>query len=162
MMTQRLTLTHIIPELLIPSCGRRLHCTRRRMQLVVMAAVLALAGAGQGCSFGCHPTNISILVESCGRSELVSTTICEGQCYHTVTDESDCKHTASTLVCFKAWICKGSLCPLIRGQRWHNVNTFSIPLIPSQFSWIILSHIYQIRCKKKKWLLLTGKIDNSG
>nr|prf gonadotropin:SUBUNIT=beta:ISOTYPE=I [Morone saxatilis] len=52
------------------------------MQLVVMVAVLALAGAGQGCSFGCHPTNISIQVESCGLTEVIYTTICEGQCYH--------------------------------------------------------------------------------
>lgn len=82
---------------LIPSCGRRLCCTLQRMQLVVMAAVLALAGARQGCSFGCHPTNISILVESCGRTELVYTTICEGQCYHEVTDDS-----APKLFCLKA------------------------------------------------------------
>ncbi|XP_051234912.1 gonadotropin subunit beta-1 isoform X2 [Dicentrarchus labrax] len=52
------------------------------MQLVVMVAVLALARAGQGCSFGCHPTNISIQVESCGLTEVIYTTICEGQCYH--------------------------------------------------------------------------------
>ncbi|XP_075874832.1 gonadotropin subunit beta-1-like [Nelusetta ayraudi] len=51
------------------------------MQLVVMAAVLALAGAGQGCIFGCRPTNISMFVESCGSTEQVFTTICEGQCY---------------------------------------------------------------------------------
>nr|AET99103.1 follicle stimulating hormone beta subunit precursor [Monopterus albus] len=52
------------------------------MQLVVMAVVLALVGAGQGCSFSCHPTNISIPVESCGSTEYVSTTICEGKCYN--------------------------------------------------------------------------------
>ncbi|XP_008304086.1 gonadotropin subunit beta-1-like [Stegastes partitus] len=52
------------------------------MQLVVMAAALALAGARQSCSFGCRPTNTSIKVESCGSSELVYTTVCEGQCYH--------------------------------------------------------------------------------
>nr|AQS95492.1 Fsh beta subunit [Scatophagus argus]ARB50522.1 follicle stimulating hormone [Scatophagus argus] len=52
------------------------------MQLVVMAALLALVEAGRGCSFGCHPTNISIPVESCGIAELVHTTICAGQCYH--------------------------------------------------------------------------------
>ncbi|XP_071752280.1 gonadotropin subunit beta-1-like [Centroberyx gerrardi] len=51
------------------------------MQLVVMAAMLALAGAGQGCSFGCRPTNISITVESCGSSESVYTTMCAGQCF---------------------------------------------------------------------------------
>ncbi|KAK2853719.1 hypothetical protein Q5P01_006380 [Channa striata] len=61
---------------------RCLCCTRQRMQLVVMAAVLALAGAGQGCSFGCHPTNISIPVDSCGITEYIFTTICAGQCYH--------------------------------------------------------------------------------
>uniref|UniRef100_A0A4W6ETB8 Glycoprotein hormone subunit beta domain-containing protein n=2 Tax=Lates calcarifer TaxID=8187 RepID=A0A4W6ETB8_LATCA len=61
---------------------RRLCCTQQRMQLVVMAAVLAVAGAGQGCSFGCHLTNISIPVESCGGTEFVYTTICAGQCYH--------------------------------------------------------------------------------
>ncbi|XP_042274126.1 gonadotropin subunit beta-1 isoform X1 [Thunnus maccoyii] len=59
----------------------RLCCTQQRMQLVVMAAVLALAGAGQGCSYGCHPKNISISVESCGITEFILTTICEGQCY---------------------------------------------------------------------------------
>lgn len=69
---------------LIPSCGRRLCCTRQRMQLVVMAAVLVLAGAGQGCSFGCHPMNISIPVESCGSTEFIFTTICAGLCYHEV------------------------------------------------------------------------------
>ncbi|XP_030580287.1 gonadotropin subunit beta-1-like [Archocentrus centrarchus] len=51
------------------------------MQLVVMAAALALAGAGQGCSSGCHPKNISLPVDICGTTELVDTTICEGQCY---------------------------------------------------------------------------------
>ncbi|XP_076589281.1 follitropin subunit beta [Chaetodon auriga] len=51
------------------------------MQLVVMAAVLALAGAGQDCSIGCRPTNISIPVESCGSTEFVYTTICAGHCY---------------------------------------------------------------------------------
>ncbi|KAM4602531.1 gonadotropin subunit beta-1-like [Polymixia lowei] len=51
------------------------------MQLVVMAALLALAEAGQVCSFGCRPTNVSITVESCGRKESVDTTICAGQCY---------------------------------------------------------------------------------
>ncbi|XP_076012083.1 gonadotropin subunit beta-1-like [Genypterus blacodes] len=51
------------------------------MQLVIMAAMLALTEAG-GCSFGCHPTNISIDVESCGTIEPVYTTICAGHCYH--------------------------------------------------------------------------------
>nr|XP_057925771.1 gonadotropin subunit beta-1-like [Doryrhamphus excisus] len=52
------------------------------MQLVVMAAVLALADARQSCSFGCKPRNVNISVESCGKMESVFTTICEGQCYH--------------------------------------------------------------------------------
>ncbi|XP_069383195.1 follitropin subunit beta isoform X2 [Paralichthys olivaceus] len=52
------------------------------MKLVVMAAVLAVAGAGQGCSFDCRPTNISIPVESCGSTEYISTTVCAGQCYY--------------------------------------------------------------------------------
>ncbi|CAK6974923.1 gonadotropin subunit beta-1-like [Scomber scombrus] len=52
------------------------------MQLVVMVAVLAMAGVGQGCSFECHPKNVSIPVESCGSTEFIITTICEGQCYH--------------------------------------------------------------------------------
>ncbi|XP_028258044.1 gonadotropin subunit beta-1-like [Parambassis ranga] len=61
---------------------RRAHCTRQRMQLVVMAAVLALAGADPRCSPGCHPNNVTIAVESCGMKEQVYTTICEGQCHH--------------------------------------------------------------------------------
>uniref|UniRef100_UPI0037E7D0E4 gonadotropin subunit beta-1-like n=1 Tax=Semicossyphus pulcher TaxID=241346 RepID=UPI0037E7D0E4 len=52
------------------------------MQLVVMAAVMAVAGARQGCSSGCHLTDIAIQVESCGRTELVYTTVCAGQCYN--------------------------------------------------------------------------------
>nr|BBK03973.1 follicle stimulating hormone beta subunit [Takifugu rubripes] len=52
------------------------------MQLVVMAAALALVRVGHGCSFDCRPTNISIPVESCGLTELIYTTICAGQCYH--------------------------------------------------------------------------------
>ncbi|XP_034039527.1 gonadotropin subunit beta-1-like [Thalassophryne amazonica] len=55
-------------------------CGWHRMQLVVMAAVLALAGVGRSCHFGCHPINISIEVESCGMYELIYTTICAGQC----------------------------------------------------------------------------------
>ncbi|XP_056268874.1 gonadotropin subunit beta-1-like [Pseudoliparis swirei] len=50
------------------------------MQLVVMAAVLALAGAGPGCSFSCRPTDVNITVESCGRTGSILTTICAGQC----------------------------------------------------------------------------------
>ncbi|XP_049574457.1 follitropin subunit beta [Syngnathus scovelli] len=54
------------------------------MQLVVMATVLALALAGTAkhCSLGCTPRNITIPVESCGRTEYVNTIICEGQCYN--------------------------------------------------------------------------------
>ncbi|XP_068580405.1 gonadotropin subunit beta-1-like [Cebidichthys violaceus] len=54
------------------------------MQLVIMAAVLALAGArtgaGPSCSSSCHLTNRRISVESCGRTESILTTTCEGQC----------------------------------------------------------------------------------
>ncbi|XP_073320838.1 gonadotropin subunit beta-1-like [Pagrus major] len=52
------------------------------MQLVVMAAVLVLAGAGQGCRFGCLPISVSMPVESCGSNEFIHTTICAGQCYN--------------------------------------------------------------------------------
>nr|ANJ46815.1 follicle stimulating hormone beta subunit [Rachycentron canadum] len=52
------------------------------MQLVVMAAVLAMAGAGQGCSFDCRLTSVNISVEGCAGPESVHTTICAGQCYH--------------------------------------------------------------------------------
>ncbi|KAM9825333.1 gonadotropin subunit beta-1-like [Syngnathus typhle] len=54
------------------------------MQLVVMATVLALALAGTAkhCSLGCTPRNVTIPVESCGRTEYVDTTVCEGQCYN--------------------------------------------------------------------------------
>ncbi|XP_061830831.1 gonadotropin subunit beta-1 [Nerophis lumbriciformis] len=52
------------------------------MQLVVMATVLALAGAMQTCSLDCNPRNVSIAVESCGKTKFVLTTICEGQCYN--------------------------------------------------------------------------------
>uniref|UniRef100_A0A672JHU6 Glycoprotein hormone subunit beta domain-containing protein n=1 Tax=Salarias fasciatus TaxID=181472 RepID=A0A672JHU6_SALFA len=53
------------------------------MQLVVMVTVVLglLAGARRGCGFGCHPTNLSISVTSCGLTKCVNTTICEGQCY---------------------------------------------------------------------------------
>nr|XP_043886704.1 gonadotropin subunit beta-1-like isoform X2 [Solea senegalensis]ABU95601.1 FSH-beta subunit precursor [Solea senegalensis]ABW81403.1 follicle stimulating hormone beta subunit [Solea senegalensis] len=52
------------------------------MQLVVMAAVLAIAGAGQSCSSRCRPANVSIPVQSCGNTEYIYTTMCAGQCYH--------------------------------------------------------------------------------
>ncbi|XP_056144296.1 gonadotropin subunit beta-1-like [Lampris incognitus] len=51
------------------------------MQLVVMAAMLALVGARQGSGFGCRPTNISIVVERCGKNKTITTTICAGQCF---------------------------------------------------------------------------------
>ncbi|XP_069021734.1 gonadotropin subunit beta-1-like [Embiotoca jacksoni] len=51
------------------------------MQLVVMAAVLALAGAGQDC-LDCHLTSYTIEVESCGTTEYVNTTVCVGHCYN--------------------------------------------------------------------------------
>ncbi|XP_071345402.1 gonadotropin subunit beta-1-like [Trachinotus anak] len=51
------------------------------MQLVVMAAVLAVAGAVQSCSLGCHLTNVNISVGSCAGPEIVHTTMCTGQCY---------------------------------------------------------------------------------
>ncbi|XP_041648300.1 gonadotropin subunit beta-1-like [Cheilinus undulatus] len=52
------------------------------MKLVVMAAVLAVAGARQVCSSGCHLTSMLIQVEGCGRKESVSTTACVGQCFN--------------------------------------------------------------------------------
>nr|AWV55533.1 follicle-stimulating hormone beta subunit [Mugil cephalus] len=55
------------------------------MQLVVMAAALAVAGAWQwqSCGFsGCRPTNTSITVESCGIQERIYTTACEGNCHY--------------------------------------------------------------------------------
>ncbi|AWP01222.1 Follicle-stimulating hormone beta subunit isoform 3 [Scophthalmus maximus] len=48
---------------------RRAFSTQQRMQLVVMAAVLAMAGTGQGCSLGCKLANITLRVESCGVTE---------------------------------------------------------------------------------------------
>ncbi|XP_055363555.1 gonadotropin subunit beta-1-like isoform X5 [Betta splendens] len=60
----------------------QIHLFPRRMQLVVMATVLAAAVAGQGCRFGCRPTNISFPVDSCGVTEFIYTTICAGHCYH--------------------------------------------------------------------------------
>ncbi|CAL8378834.1 unnamed protein product [Arctogadus glacialis] len=52
-----------------------------RMQLVVMAAVLAMTWADQPCSFTCRPTPTTIAVKSCVRTESINTTMCEGQCY---------------------------------------------------------------------------------
>lgn len=67
-----------------PPYGRPLRCTRLRMRLVVMAAVLATVRAGHGCSLDCRPTNVSMSVESCGLTELIHTTVCAGQCHHVV------------------------------------------------------------------------------
>ncbi|XP_010781038.1 gonadotropin subunit beta-1-like [Notothenia coriiceps] len=50
------------------------------MQLVVMAAVLALAGAGQPCRSRCYPTTVPITVRGCGIKKEINTTICVGQC----------------------------------------------------------------------------------
>ncbi|AWP01221.1 Follicle-stimulating hormone beta subunit isoform 2 [Scophthalmus maximus] len=52
------------------------------MQLVVMAAVLAMAGTGQGCSLGCKLANITLRVESCGVTEVIETTECSGLCHN--------------------------------------------------------------------------------
>ncbi|KAK1890703.1 Gonadotropin subunit beta-1 [Dissostichus eleginoides] len=52
------------------------------MQLVVMAAVLALAGAVQPCRSICHPTTVPITVRGCGIEKEIYTTICVGQCPH--------------------------------------------------------------------------------
>ncbi|XP_059927299.1 gonadotropin subunit beta-1-like isoform X1 [Gadus macrocephalus] len=56
-----------------------------RMQLVVMAAVLAMTWADQPCSFTCRPTPTTIAVKSCVRTESINTTMCEGQCYQEVS-----------------------------------------------------------------------------
>lgn len=65
------------------------------MQLVVMAAVLALAGAEQDCSSGCRPKNISLPVDTCGTTEFIDTTICEGQCFQKVKND-----TVSSNLCY--------------------------------------------------------------
>ncbi|KAF0042878.1 hypothetical protein F2P81_004215 [Scophthalmus maximus] len=61
---------------------RRAFSTQQRMQLVVMAAVLAMAGTGQGCSLGCKLANITLRVESCGVTEVIETTECSGLCHN--------------------------------------------------------------------------------
>ncbi|XP_035991561.1 gonadotropin subunit beta-1 isoform X1 [Fundulus heteroclitus] len=48
------------------------------MQLVLMAAVLALAEVG---CFGCRLKNVSIPMERCGQRVCIHTTICEGLCF---------------------------------------------------------------------------------
>ncbi|KAM9764633.1 gonadotropin subunit beta-1-like [Menidia menidia] len=55
---------------------------RRRMRLVVVATVLAMATVGGGCRCDCYPKAVSIPVESCGSTRLVPTTVCEGLCFH--------------------------------------------------------------------------------
>ncbi|KAL3065833.1 hypothetical protein OYC64_015884 [Pagothenia borchgrevinki] len=50
------------------------------MQLVVMAAVLALAGARQPCRCSCNQTSVPITVWGCGIKKEIDTTICVGQC----------------------------------------------------------------------------------
>ncbi|XP_061556365.1 gonadotropin subunit beta-1-like [Phycodurus eques] len=74
------------------------------MQLVVMVTVLALVGASNSCSFGCSLQNVSIRVESCGKTEYVYTTVCEGQCYH--EDPVYLSATAVTehYICNGVWI----------------------------------------------------------
>ncbi|XP_020498876.1 gonadotropin subunit beta-1 [Labrus bergylta] len=57
-------------------------CTTQTMKLVVMAAMLAVAGARKVCKSGCHLTNKVIQVELCGRNEPVFTTECAGHCYN--------------------------------------------------------------------------------
>lgn len=54
-------------------------CTWQRMQLVVMAAMLALAAAEEDCRV-CQENSFSIEVEVCGRNTSILTTICMGRC----------------------------------------------------------------------------------
>ncbi|XP_077375012.1 gonadotropin subunit beta-1-like [Festucalex cinctus] len=74
------------------------------MQLVVMATVLALAGASKRCSFGCSLQNVSIPVESCGKTEYVYTTICEGYCYNEDPVYMSPVKRAKQYVCNGDWI----------------------------------------------------------
>ncbi|XP_024909480.1 gonadotropin subunit beta-1 isoform X2 [Cynoglossus semilaevis] len=57
-----------------------------RVQLVVMAAVLAMVCPGKGCSIDCRPILTTISVKGCGITELVNTTECTGHCF--MTDHS--------------------------------------------------------------------------
>ncbi|XP_074478515.1 gonadotropin subunit beta-1-like [Sebastes fasciatus] len=82
---------------------RYLRCTRQRMQLVVMAAVLALAGAGQDCRLLCHLTNIRIPVEGCNQTQFIDTTICEGQCHYEDPVYSRPHHLANQKICNGEW-----------------------------------------------------------
>ncbi|NP_001254560.1 follicle stimulating hormone beta subunit precursor [Gasterosteus aculeatus] len=50
------------------------------MQLVVMAAMLALAAAEEDCRSGCQENSFSIEVEVCGQNTSIHTTICSGWC----------------------------------------------------------------------------------
>lgn len=76
---------HFLSPNLPPLVAGARCCNRRRMQLVVMVALLALVGAGQGFNFGCRLATISLEVESCGRIERVCTTMCEGLCFQAVS-----------------------------------------------------------------------------
>nr|AQU42662.1 follicle-stimulating hormone beta subunit [Merluccius merluccius] len=51
------------------------------MQLVVMAALLAMTVGGQGCRFVCRPVNFTINATVCDKHRSIVTTICEGQCF---------------------------------------------------------------------------------
>ncbi|XP_041842528.1 gonadotropin subunit beta-1-like [Melanotaenia boesemani] len=71
------------------------------MQLVVMAAVLALVG--QGCC-GCHPKDFSIYMDVCGNEKCIQTTICEGDCFQ--EDPSYISNVESSVekVCSGDWV----------------------------------------------------------
>ncbi|RVE74215.1 hypothetical protein OJAV_G00019770 [Oryzias javanicus] len=99
---------------------RRRYCTRQRMQLVVMAAVLVLAEVGKVCSFSCHPINVSIPVESCGISGCVHTTICEGRCYHEDPIYISYEDQPKERICSGDWSYEVKFiegCPLQRRER---------------------------------------------
>lgn len=76
---------HLLSSNLRPLVAGVRRCNQRRMQPVVMVALLALVGAGRGFSFGCRLANINLEVESCGRIERVCTTMCEGLCFQNVS-----------------------------------------------------------------------------
>lgn len=96
------------------------------MQLVVIAAVLALARVGHGCSFECRPKNISIPVESCGLTELIDTTICAGQCYHVVTDHPHPDVPKLTLISCKRSIVLSPFSPVFLGVADRIPSTSTI------------------------------------
>ncbi|XP_034381214.1 gonadotropin subunit beta-1-like [Cyclopterus lumpus] len=76
------------------------------MQLVVMAAVLALAGAGagQGCCFECGLTYVNLTVESCGRTGSILTTICAGQCENKDSVYISDVQTYEQETCLGVWV----------------------------------------------------------